>query len=63
MANKYGNKLAPGDPDLPRQLRTTQSQNLAGSPKGRRVGPFGDSAPKAPVAATKRGRKGKAIRS
>jgi hypothetical protein len=63
MANKFGNKLAPNDPDLPKQLRTVQSQNLAGSPKGPRVGPVDNTGPVPPVKAVKRGKRGRPINS
>jgi hypothetical protein len=63
MANKFGNKMAPNDPDLPKALRTVQSQSLAGSPKAPTVGPFDNAAGKPPVAAKKRGVKGKRINS
>lgn len=61
MANKYGNKLAPKDPDLPKILRTTKSQDLAGSPKVPTVGALPTSTPKPPVGATKKARKGRVI--
>lgn len=63
MANKYGNKMAPNDPDLPKILRTTQSQDLAGSPKSPTVGPVPTAVPRPPVSATKKARKGRPINS
>ena len=55
---KFGSKMAPGDGALPAALRTTQSENLSASPKGRRVGPLPAVAPRPPVGAGKRGKKG-----
>lgn len=55
---KFGNKMAPGDGSLPAALRTTQSADLANSPKGRRTGPYGDAKPNPPVAVGKRAKKG-----
>lgn len=59
MANKFGNKLAPNDKDLPRILRTTQTEDLAGSPRGPRVGALKNGAPRPPVSVGKRARRGK----
>lgn len=50
MANKFGNKMAPNDPDLPAMLRPVGSDRLAGSPKGGRTGPLGSANPTPPVA-------------
>ena len=63
MANKFGNKLAPNDKDLPKILRTTQSQDLAGAPKGPRTGALVGGAPKPPVGRGQRGRKGTPVNS
>lgn len=63
MANRFGNKLAPGDKDLPKILRSIETQDLAGSPKGPRVGPVPTRAPKPPVGRGKTGRKGTPVNS
>ena len=62
-AKKFGQKLAPGDGALPKQLRVTQTQDLAASPKGKRVGPLGTAQPKAPVGQGQSGRKGTPVNS
>jgi len=50
MANKFGNKMAPSDPDLSPVLRSYSTADMPGSPKGGSVGPLGNSAPPPPVA-------------
>jgi hypothetical protein len=62
-SQKFGQKMAPGDSTLPRQLRTVQSQDLANAPKGPRVGPVDNSGPVPPVKAVKRGKRGRPINS